>query len=305
MRTIPSLGMRPSRLVAHPPGLDLPFTTITVLDPAVTLTRTTPATYFGADGLLHTAAAGSARLDDDPVTLAPLGLLIEAARANLWYPSTGSIGDPESGLTRTPNAGLAPDGTTASTLVTASVAGKSLEFYRTATNNTTYTFSVYAKAGTAATFTAWDYIHLAIGTVNLANGTAPAGVTMKPCGNGFVRCSWSVVSITTAVTFRIYSASGGSFYLWGAQIEAGTEASSYIATSGSAIARAADVATISLPYASDLLIQDRAGAAWSRGVPAGIYTLTPRSGQTHIARLRAWPAGRLSEVQQSLLQVAA
>ncbi len=46
--------------------------------------RATPATYYDADGVLQTAAVDVPRFDHDPVTLAPLGLLIEAAKTVLY-----------------------------------------------------------------------------------------------------------------------------------------------------------------------------------------------------------------------------
>ena len=48
----------------------------------VTFWRASAATYFDATGTLQTAATGTPRFDHDPVTLAPLGFLIEEARTN-------------------------------------------------------------------------------------------------------------------------------------------------------------------------------------------------------------------------------
>ena len=52
------------------------------LDPKVTFTRASTATYFGSDGLLKVAAVDVPRFDYDPVTMQPKGLLIEGARTN-------------------------------------------------------------------------------------------------------------------------------------------------------------------------------------------------------------------------------
>lgn len=49
----------------------------------LTFTRAGSATYFGPDGLMKTAAADQPRLDYDPATLQPRGLLIEESRTNL------------------------------------------------------------------------------------------------------------------------------------------------------------------------------------------------------------------------------
>ena len=45
--------------------------------------RASVATYYDADGVLQTAAIDEPRLDHDPVTLEPLGLLVEEERTNI------------------------------------------------------------------------------------------------------------------------------------------------------------------------------------------------------------------------------
>jgi hypothetical protein len=53
------------------------------IDPAVTVVRTSTATYFNAAGALADAAADTPRFDHNPATLEPRGLRIESARTNL------------------------------------------------------------------------------------------------------------------------------------------------------------------------------------------------------------------------------
>jgi len=63
-------------------SLDLVFVDAGVLDPRVTFTRASTATYFNSAGVLTSAAINESRRDFDPATLAVRGLLIEEARTN-------------------------------------------------------------------------------------------------------------------------------------------------------------------------------------------------------------------------------
>ena len=65
------------------PSLNLDFANARTLDPRITFTRNTGATYYDHKGRLSYAAAGEARFNHDPATLASKGLLIEEARTNL------------------------------------------------------------------------------------------------------------------------------------------------------------------------------------------------------------------------------
>ena len=64
------------------PSLMLDFANSGVLDPRITFTRASTATYFDASGTLQSAAIDAPRFDYNPSTLAAQGLLIEEARTN-------------------------------------------------------------------------------------------------------------------------------------------------------------------------------------------------------------------------------
>jgi hypothetical protein len=64
------------------PALLLPFAQSGVVDPRITFTRASSATYFNSQGVLSTAANNTPRIDFDPVTGSCLGLLIEQSRTN-------------------------------------------------------------------------------------------------------------------------------------------------------------------------------------------------------------------------------
>ena len=79
--------------VSLPPGatLDLSFMTPGVLDPRITFTRGSTATYFDATGTMQTAAINAPRWDYDPVTHQLRGLLLEDARTNLLLNSAALV----------------------------------------------------------------------------------------------------------------------------------------------------------------------------------------------------------------------
>jgi hypothetical protein len=209
---------------------------------------TTSAKYYGP------------RLDYNPATLAARGLLIEEARTNLclrsedftttWTAVTSTI---------TANSIIAPDGlTTADTWTSGSVIYPSVFQTITVTNSTPYTATFYAKAGTSSTIdgelrgAAGTTID---GTFNLSTGVATVNpsatvitvVSMVPVGSGWYRCSITKTSTSTSFLYiigQLTSVIGNTVYLWGAQFEAGSFATSYIPTAASSVARSADTASM-------------------------------------------------------------
>lgn len=65
------------------PSLNLDFGALRSLDPRITFTRASGATYFDQFGLLRTALNDEPRFDHNPATLESLGLLIEEQRTNV------------------------------------------------------------------------------------------------------------------------------------------------------------------------------------------------------------------------------
>lgn len=83
------------------------------LDPRITFTRSTTASYFNSSGVLSSAAINAPRFDYDPVTLAARGLLIEEQRTNTIRNSTmqgavaGTPGTLPTNWSQSNNTGLA------------------------------------------------------------------------------------------------------------------------------------------------------------------------------------------------------
>ena len=80
-----SFGARPHRPAQQPPSLAADFLSGSL--GGLTLTRAGAATCVDAAGVMQVMSADQPRFDHDPVTLAPLGLLIEGAATNLYISS--------------------------------------------------------------------------------------------------------------------------------------------------------------------------------------------------------------------------
>jgi hypothetical protein len=213
--------------------------------------------------VLRTANNDVPRFDYNPATLAAQGLLIEESRTNLClqsedFATTWGLVDG----TVTTNAATAPSGTvTADALVTS---GASAQVFQglTITSGATVTGSVFLKQNglteieivllSSANTTPYGRatFNVLLGAISVAatssNGGLNASAIITNVGNGWYRCSVTVTyPAVTAAGMRIFSAGAtGSVYAWGAQLEAGAFATSYIPTTTTALTRAADVASV-------------------------------------------------------------
>lgn len=290
--------------------LTLDFTT-GVLDPRLTFTRSTTGTYIGSDGLVKTMAAAptndptKARFDHDPTTLAPRGLLIEGAANNLLFWS-------ESFATSGAGSNWGYSGNTGATVTTDNPAGgmTAFQFAETANGgpllqsatvtNVVHTFSAWFKGSiynsvttTQVQFGLYTTAFLA-GTASIISGpgsTSVAGniVTLS----GLSTTQWTRVQFTTSAAIPAGSAAiliypqttafevNRSFYIWGAQLEAGSGASSYIPTGASQGSRAADECSMTLTNFS----------SW--------FNATEGAFLAHARRMRTTDVGRIASANDN------
>jgi hypothetical protein len=230
--------------------------------------QTTPSTYVATT----TAAYYGPRFDYDPVTLAAKGLLIEEQRTNLltYSEQFDNAAWVKDAATVTANATTAPDGTSAADKVIAT-ATTAFHAVRQSVTGTvaSYTYSVYAKASEysklimansgAGTWSAT--FDLTTGATISTGGLAVLSSSIQSAGNGWYRCSvtFTGVALLTAHSIIGYPNTGATLnnfgasytgdgtsgiFLWGAQLEAGAFATSYIPTVASQVTRSADVATM-------------------------------------------------------------
>ena len=238
---------------------------------AVTFTRASSATYFDSAGV-QTAATDALRFDSDPVTLAPRGILIEGARTNLFLRSEefSNASWVKSNCTITADAAVAPDGAaSADTMVENAGSGvkQAAQTVSGIVSGTTYTISLFVKAAGRSFFciqaySAWagannsTWYDLSTGTVSSSQGSTVAGI--QALGGGWYRLTYTRVATATGtgtIGFFPCQSSGSVNYtgdgvsgvhVWGAQIEVGSFASSYIPTTTASATRAADVLTAAL-----------------------------------------------------------
>ena len=258
----PSYGLTATERVL--PRMALDFTTAT-LDPRVTFTRTgNTATVVNSSGFVASINADLPRFDFNPTTLVCNGLLIEEARTNLFTYSEdfSDASWVKSNATITTDAVVSPSNVqNADKIVEAATTGSHFfEKVVAVTSGTLYTWSGFFKAGErpSVSLTAFTNAnHTA--TFNLITGTASTPVNATSAitnfGNGWYRCSITLTSGSTGTGFfdtyinngtsASYAGNGTSgIYAWGAQLEAGAFATSYIPTTTASLTRNADVATM-------------------------------------------------------------
>lgn len=240
------------------PRMALDFTTAS-LDSRVTVTRAlNTATRVNSSGLIASVNANLPRFDFDPVTLTCKGLLIEESRANipLYSEDIGQTYWTKANATVSTASIVSPSGTTTVDKIVESsdVSGQFHYFTRPAliTVGQPYTASIFAQAGERT------QIAIQLGDVltyfNLSSGTVVSGTgIIQPFGNGWYRCIVTTAAAANG-TYAFYTALSGSafytgngtsgLYVWGAQLELGAFATSYIPTTSTSLTRNADAVSM-------------------------------------------------------------
>lgn len=307
------VGLLASTAVSSRPTYALPafgFDFLTgVLSPSITFTRASTGTFTGSNGLIQTAAIDTPRFTYAPVGLAPLGLLVEPQRINVLRYSEDftnpvwASGDGGAAVV-TGDTAIAPTGTQIADTLNdnngAAVLGRKNGAVVTSSTSQ-YTASVFVKKDTSNC--ASIRLQLAGGTavtgelvLDTTNGVAQwrTGVlgtsfSVTNFGNGWFRFTATITdnnSGNTAVSLEvrpafaatytptISAAATGSIFVFGAQIEVGATASSYIPTAASALTRNADSVSMTIPSnVSKLRYVFDDGTVQDVTVSSGAYTV--------------------------------
>ena len=240
------------------PELTLDFANSRQLDPRITFSRSSGATYLNPDtGLITLASDHEARFEKE-------GLLIEESRTNyaensedfsLWTAQNSTV------LTA---QGTAPNGTNTAFKIQENTSNVSHSI-REPTNSTwsgAATMSCYVKpAGRNFAYMGFTGVSQTSVTFDLVNkvssykGNNVTSASVEEAGNGWVRIiavfSSSITSGRATVGPAESDSGGGLNYVgdgssgilaWGAQLEKGSFLTSYIPTSGSTVTRSTDYA---------------------------------------------------------------
>jgi len=207
----------------------------------------------------------SARFDYDPTALTPRGLLIEGSATNNVTNSdtlpTGTSWTANS-VTRTNVSTLTPDGNTTTTTcgISHTGSGSFRSAAITVSANTAYTFSFWAKnnGGSVALYRAFNVS----GSADIVSETSYFSQINSSTWTRIQFTFTTPVGCTSVYVYPLSQSSGTSNVLvWGAQLEAGNGASSYIPTGASTATRNRDELT--LTNLSSIAFSQTSGTAFA------------------------------------------
>lgn len=237
---------------------------------ATAYTATTTQSITNYIPQLLTAASGVARFDHNPTTFESLGLLIEESRTNLltYSEQFDNAAWNKNASTVSANTIVSPDGAVDGDKLVEDTSTNGHYVFQNisgASSGAVYGVSIYLKAAERSfaivrTEGSWGVngvtVNLSSGVASSATGTV-TGISSFSVGNGWWRVSFAFTAAATSGAISVLTSTDGVYanrnyagngysgiYIWGAQLEAGAFATSYIPTTTASVTRAADAASM-------------------------------------------------------------
>ena len=218
----------------------LPFTT----------TRASSATRVNKQGLIEVVGQNTPRID---FTDANGALLLEPQRSNFFLFSEYFLSGAwtKENSTIVSDSSISPDGNLNATKLTSNTSSGLIRASYNSSIGVDHTFSFFIKNDNSLSsdITIRTSSTVVNSTINWTNNVLTSisngiGITdFESYGNGWYRVFTSYVSIEAEQRCKIYASrngDGASVYIYGAMIEQGSYATSYIPTQGSAVTRIVD-----------------------------------------------------------------
>jgi hypothetical protein len=288
----------------------------------LSFSRASAGIRFNASGGIESLTNDTPRFDYNPATLALNGLLIEEQRTNIilyssdttmqaqWNNSSGSP-------SITNNDAGAPDGSSTFNHFTRTTTAPSFRGQNVtkAAGSLPFTFTLYAKAGTNGRYVAlriqgvypnrtdcaFDLVNGTAGTPTNAGSGFSGASSIQAIGNGLYRCTFTTSTTSTSTLMTVFysvnsngssqidttdSASNSDGYVWGAQLEQASTATSSIPTTTASVTRATDALSFTLPNGvSKLRYFFDDNSTQDVTVSAGAYTIPTNLSRTRIKRV--------------------